>query len=101
LCYNDVTEMDATMVEQGLSIGTRRNTIVCFRSILSGAHEAGKLPTGIPKLPRLPKLGRTVLKTLTKEQVEKLLAAAHPQGRLAMGLAAYAGLRAGEVRALT
>lgn len=97
--FEDVTALDATMVEEGLSVGTRRNTMVTLRSVLSAAHEAGKLSM-MPKLPRLPRLGKTVLRTLTQEQVDNLLAMASPPGRLAMALAAYAGLRSAEVRAL-
>jgi integrase len=73
--------------------------LIVFRSVLSAAHEAGKL-ADMPKLPKLPMVGRQVLRTLTRAQVEKILEVSPPAWRLAFALAAYAGLRAGEVRAL-
>lgn len=97
--FSDGSQLDAQLVSEGLSAGTRRNMMVCLRSILSTSVEQGKL-AGMPKLPTLPRLERTVLRTLTQEQVDKLLSGASSTALVIMGLAAYAGLRAGEVRAL-
>lgn len=99
LGYEDASTLDAELVKEGLSASRRRNVAIVFRSMLRHACEAGKL-TEMPKLPALPKVGRTILKTLTMVDVEKILAVASLRARLALGLAAYAGLRAGEIRGL-
>lgn len=54
----------------------------------------------LPPFPKLPKVGRTVLRPLTRAMVDAILAVASPSARLAFALAAFAGLRAGEVRGL-
>ena len=87
------------MAEEGLSASRRRNVLVTLRSVLRAAVDAKKLKE-MPKLPSLPKVGKKVLRALTREQVEKILDASPPSQKLAFGLAAYAGLRAGEVRGL-
>jgi integrase len=99
LGLDTMTELDADMVEEGLSASRRRNVLICLRSVLREAHRAGLLAQ-LPVFPPLPKKGKKVLVPLRHEQVEALLAASPPAWRLAFALAAYAGLRAGEVRAL-
>jgi integrase len=94
-----MTELDAGMVKEGLSASRRRNVLICIRSVLRDAHRAGRLAP-LPAFPPLPKKGTKVLVPLRREQVEAILAASPPAWRLAFALAAYAGLRAGEVRAL-
>jgi integrase len=51
-------------------------------------------------LARLPHIGETIVKSMTEGQLDKLMLAASATARLAFGLAAHAGLRAGEVRGL-
>lgn len=97
--FSDSSQLDAALVSEGLSAGTRRNVLICLRTVLSTAHRQGKL-SQMPKLPKLPRVERRVLRTLTDDQVDKLLSVASPTARIIMALAAYAGLRAGEVRAL-
>lgn len=97
--YEDASQLDAAMVKEELSPSRRRNVLVVLRSVLREATEAGKLPE-FPKLPPLPRVGKTILKTLRREDVTRLLAVASARIRLAFALSAYAGLRAGEVRAL-
>lgn len=94
-----VQRLDADMVEEGLSPSRRRNTQIVIRSILRSAVDTGKL-ADMPRLPPLPKVGRRVLRRLTADQVNVILAVAAPAQRVPIALAAYAGLRAGEVRAL-
>ena len=96
---DQMTELDAGMVKEGLSASRRRNVLICIRSVLRDAHRAGRIAR-LPTFPSLPKKGRKVLVPLRREQVEAILAASPPAWRLAFALAAYAGLRAGEVRAL-
>jgi integrase len=91
--------LDAELVKEGLSASRRRNVLIVIRSVLRAAVDAGKLP-GMPKLPDLPKKGKKALLPLTRAQVDAILALSPKPWRLAFGLAAFAGLRAGEVRAL-
>ena len=67
--------------------------------MLRDAHR-GKRLARLPTFPSLPKKGKKVLVPLRREQVEAILAESPAAWRLAFALAAYAGLRAGEVRAL-
>jgi integrase len=94
-----MTELDAGMVEEGLSASRRRNVLICIRSVLRDAHGAGRLAR-LPTFPPLPKKGKKALVALRREQVEAILDASPWTWRLAFALAAFAGLRAGEVRAL-
>lgn len=91
--------LDAELVKEELSASRRRNVLIVVRSVLRAAVDAGKLEA-MPKLPALPKKGRKSLLTLTRVQVEAILAASPKPWQLAFALAAFAGLRAGEVRAL-
>ena len=99
LGFEDASALDAALVQEGLSASRRRNVLIVLRSVLGAACDAGRL-VAMPKLPKLPVVGRQVLRALTREQVETILALSSPAWRLAFALAAYAGLRAGEVRAL-
>ncbi len=92
-------KLDAELVAEGAKPSTRRNVLIVLRSILGYAHEA-KLLAARPELPALPRVGRTVLETMSASDLEKVLAVANAHHRLAFMLAAYAGLRAGEVRGL-
>jgi integrase len=95
----NVTELDVELAADDLKPSTRRNVHVALRSILRTAVEASILEN-MPKLPRLPKIGRDALRPLLAEELETILGASSPGARLAFGLAAYAGLRASEVRGL-
>jgi integrase len=94
-----VNKMDAELAGDGLKPATRANVQVVLRSVLRAAVEAGMLDD-MPKLPRLPRPGQSVVQTLHPDEVEAVLQAAHESQRVAFALAAYAGLRAGEVRGL-
>ncbi|UQA57411.1 tyrosine-type recombinase/integrase [Polyangium aurulentum] len=93
------SSLDAALVKEELSASRRRNVLIVVRSVLRAAVDAGKLPA-MPKLPDLPKKGKKALLPLTRAQVDAILAASPKPWKLAFGLAAFAGLRAGEVRAL-
>jgi integrase len=95
----NVAEMDVALAGDDLKPSTRRNVLVVLRSILRAAVEASMLES-MPKLPRLPKIGRDALRPMLAAELELILAAAAPNQRLAFLLAAYAGLRASEVRGL-
>ncbi len=97
--FDVMTKLDAGMVNEELSASRRRNVLICIRSVLREAHRAGRLAR-LPTFPPLPKKGRKSLIPLKREQIEAILNVSPPAWRLAFALAAYAGLRAGEVRAL-
>lgn len=94
-----IAKYDAGLVEEGLKPASRGNILTCFRSVLRLAVDDGLLEA-MPALPRLPRVGLTVLKTMTAEEVAALLQAATHAARLAFALAIFAGLRAGEIRGL-
>jgi integrase len=94
-----MTELDVSMVKEGLSASRRRNVLICIRSVLRDAHKAGRLAR-LPTFPPLPKKGKKAFVPLRREQVEAILDVSPWAWRLAFALASYAGLRAGEVRAL-
>lgn len=95
-----VAEFDAELVDDGMLSSTRRNIHCVLRSVLRGAADDGLLDV-MPILPRLPKVGRTAMKVVKLDELDDLFKhAANFAVRLAFGLAAYAGLRASEVRGL-
>lgn len=94
-------ELDADLVERKARPSTRRQALSVVRSVLCRyAVEADLLPAPGPRFPPLPRVGNTIKEVLTPEQVQSILAASPPPQRRAFMLAAYAGLRAGEVRGL-
>lgn len=97
--HGAVAEMDAEFAVEGLAASTRANIQVVLRSVLRNALVGGLLDR-MPRLPALPRAGLSVVQTLHPSELEAILAAAPPNQRLAFALAAYAGLRAGEVRGL-
>ncbi|MEB2314328.1 MAG: site-specific integrase [Polyangiaceae bacterium] len=94
-----LAKLDAQLVKKKVSASRRRNVHVVVRSVLRAGVAQGSL-SAMPALPKLPRVGRTVVEAFPADALPKLLAAASPQARLAFALAAYAGLRAGEVRGL-
>ncbi|RYZ16819.1 MAG: site-specific integrase, partial [Myxococcaceae bacterium] len=87
------------LVEAGLSDRSRNNILITRRSIVRFVCDLTDW-----KVPRWPKLLPIKIKHYdppTREEVQKLLdAAPAPDTKLAIALASYAGLRAGEVRGL-
>ena len=94
-----IREVDMKLVARGLKPSTRRQMQCVIRSVLRHAKEAGFLEV-LPEFPRLPKTGGTIQHVLTSEDVTRILLATRSPHRLALEIAAYAGLRAGEVRGL-
>jgi len=78
------------------SVSTVNNIEVALRSVLRTAVAHGKL-AAMPKLPALRKVPRKIIVPPTIDDIQVVLAAAYPAAKVALGLAAYAGLRAGEV----
>ncbi|MCB9637088.1 MAG: hypothetical protein H6721_33685, partial [Sandaracinus sp.] len=94
-----IRELDAVLVARGRKPSTRRQMQCVVRSVMKHAKEAGLIDR-LPEMPPLPKTGATITRVLTSEEVARILAVTVPPHRLALELAAYAGLRAGEVRGL-
>lgn len=94
----EVLKIDATFAAKAKP-STRRNMQAVLGSVLGFAVETGLLAAR-PKLPKRPKVGRTVVKALSPDEVERLIATASPSLRRAFLLAAFVGLRAGEIRGL-
>jgi integrase len=94
-----LAKLDAEMASDELAPSTRRNFHIVFRSVIRAAVDAGLLAS-MPKMPPLPKVGRKVTKPLRRSDLEAIMAKAPPNAQLACALAAFAGLRAGEVRGL-
>jgi len=90
---------DQELTHQGLSASTRNNIIIPLRTIITNAVELGRHDR-LPDFPRLNRVKSKVYEPPTPGEVEQLLNAADEHARLAIALAAYAGLRAGEVRGL-
>jgi integrase len=76
-----------------------RGPVNLLRTILVAAVETGALEA-IPELPKPPPPGRKLPGAPSTEEVEAMLGAASGWLRVAIALAAFAGLRQGEVRAL-
>jgi integrase len=99
----DVTrsrEVDVALIERGASISTRRNTFLGLRSVARFAVEA-KILADEPKYLPLPKRGKRVPSAPPASDVAAVInAASCLEHRLVFLLAAHAGLRKGEIRAL-
>jgi integrase len=63
-------------------------------------RRTGRLLATMPRLPRIPRVGRKAVRPFHRDDLDAILAKAPPQARLAFALAAFAGLRSGEVRGL-
>jgi integrase len=94
-----VALLDAELVDDELLPGTRTKYQIVVRSVLREAVLAGLLAE-MPKLPRLPKVGRKMPRPMRRGDLDAILQASRPAARLAFELAAFAGLRASEVRGL-
>jgi integrase len=103
---------DAGIVASGAGASRRRNLHVVVRSVLRTAVEVNLLAE-MPKIPKLPKVGETVVDAVNLDDLRRILdepddvkhcgkarADMRKAARFALALAAYGGLRSGEIRAL-
>jgi integrase len=95
--YADVAGLRAALA--GVATSTANNVETALRSVLRTAVAHEKL-TAMPKLPPLRKVHPKIIVPPSVGDLETVLAAAYPAAKVALGLAAYAGLRAGEITAL-
>jgi len=101
---------DTDLIKTGMSDSTRRNQHIILRAVLKSVGPKGtKWLVPLPEYPTLPKVGEAALITVSVEDLHLLLNEDRPKycqlnavraAQLAMAVAAYGGLRAGEVRAL-
>ncbi len=106
ITYRSIQSWDLRMKEGECADSTRRNHHIVLRSVLKSvgpiADEPGVLIDALPNLPPLPRVGKTAVVATTPEELVQLLAKVKNKGqRVAIALAAFAGMRAGEIRALT
>ena len=92
----DARALAATLTARGVQV---KPHITLLKTILAAALEVGIIEQ-IPKLPRLFKQSRKLPACPTRDEVETMLASATGWMKTAVALAALAGLRMGEVRAL-
>lgn len=120
----DVTKIDSAEInkwqQEILDLGPLKPGVVGISKSLMHVHRCallavlanvGPLPDGAPgvmlaKLPVFPDMPKNLrrdkeVKAPTDVTLKKILAAAKPELRLGFSIAAYSGLRAGEIRALT
>jgi len=97
--YGEVQKLDADMVVREASPSRRRNVQIVVRTILHVAVDLGRM-SSMPKLPALPRVGKTVVQVMTHDQVDRIIQKASLAAVWPFCLSAYCGLRAGEIRAL-
>jgi integrase len=95
--FEDVTMLRAALAKRETS--TTNNIETALRAVLRFAKLNKKL-AAMPELPALRKVTKKVITPPHREDIAKAIEVAYPAAKLAMALAAYAGLRAGEVRGL-
>jgi integrase len=94
-----VAAFDLDLVKEGFAVSSRSGVAITLRSVLRCAVQAGMLEH-MPKLPRAPKVGRKSVHPMHREDLNAILDCSSPEARQAFALAAFAGLRAAEVRGL-
>ncbi len=108
-----VNEWDTTLIRTGISDSTRRNQHIVLRSVMKSVGPEGTAwLDDFPRFPRLPSVGQAPVVAIPVDDLLLILSEgehgkvkycqmdAIRAAQLAFALAAYGGLRAGEVRAL-
>jgi integrase len=96
--YADITKLRSALDPEH-AVATVNNVEIALRSVLRFAKVNGELAT-MPELPPLRPVPRRVIQPPCPEDVALVLDRAYESARLPMALAAYAGLRSGEIRGL-
>lgn len=97
--FTAVSLLDQELTEKKKSPSTRRNAHIVLRSFLRFCVDRGHIEER-PKLPKLPKVGRTVLSIPSASEVDRIIQHATKRARVAFSLMVWAGLRPAEIRAL-
>ncbi len=95
--HADITKLRAELKD--LKTSTVNNIEIALRAVLRFAKVNGHLDR-MPDLPPLRKVPPPVVNPPQPDDVAQVIGLAYPAARLAMALAAYAGLRSGEIRGL-
>lgn len=96
----DVRRFVATMIENGSAAGTVRSARKVLRLVLATAEEGGAIKSNPCNGVRVPRSPRTEMVFLNGEQVEALASVITPPFGALIRVAAYTGMRAGELEAL-
>lgn len=112
----EIEAWDLKLIDSQLSSSTRRNHHIVLRAVLRSVgpeeDDPGVLLDQLPGFPKLPKVGQVEVDAPSAEDVTAIINEQDPPNvqtvvvrrrravRLAFALAAYAGLRASEVRGL-
>lgn len=96
----DVRRFVATMIENGSAAGTVRSARKVLRLVLATAEEGGAIKSNPCNGVRVPRSPRTEMVFLNAEQVEVLASVITPPFGTLIRVAAYTGMRAGELEAL-
>lgn len=93
-------DLDLAKKARKLARSTRNNAQIVLRSVLRFAVTKKHLDAMPADLPKLKRIGQTILEIPSDDEVERILTAACPEHRLSFTIMADAGLRPNEVRAL-
>ena len=93
---NEYRQYAATLIARGVTLKGPLNLV---KTVLRAA-EAAAVISARPQLPKLFKEPKKLPKAPRLEEVAEQIAASDPWLKVAVGLAGYAGLRSGEIRAL-
>ncbi len=88
------------MIERGSAAGTVRSARKVLRLVLATAEEGGAIKSNPCNGVRVPRSPRTEMVFLNAEEVEALASVITPPFGTLIRLAAYTGMRAGELEAL-
>ena len=88
------------MIENGSAAGTVRSARKVLRPVLATAEEGGAIKSNPCNGVRVPRSPRTEMVFLNAEQVEVLASMITPPFGTLIRVAAYTGMRAGELEAL-
>lgn len=95
-----VRELDAELAKRGAARSTRRNMQLALRSVLCRFCVERRLLPEPPPMPKLPRVGNHVLRVPTDDEVTRIFGVVPERFHLALLIGRFAGLRAGEIRAL-
>lgn len=93
----EVRQWVAELADEGLSAKWIRNIVSVFALVLELARDAGALRDNPAHRIRLPRITRPEPRFLTAEEVARLAAVTREEYRFFMWLAAYTGMRPGEL----
>ncbi|WP_430868314.1 tyrosine-type recombinase/integrase [Demequina aurantiaca] len=103
LTARDIETWVKAMHSQGLAPTTIRTRVAIIRAVLTSAVRDGYIPSNPCTGVRLPRISRraTSVALPNETAIARLIATSEPTFAVLFALAAYAGLRLGEARALT